>query len=85
MMCPGLATPPSARMGTPAARATRATWYTAVACARPHAHTSCVVQMEPTPVPTRMPSTPAAMRFSACARVTTLPPITSSEGYVALR
>ena len=38
-MCPEFCTPPSATMGTPAALAARATWYTAVACPRPTAHT----------------------------------------------
>mmetsp|Transcript_4993 Transcript_4993/g.18051 ORF Transcript_4993/g.18051 Transcript_4993/m.18051 type:complete len:262 (+) Transcript_4993:551-1336(+) len=79
-MWPGLEMPPSAMMGTPYGAAARATWYTAVACARPTAHTSCVVQMEPTPMPTRSPSAPAAMRRSACCFVTTLPPTTSTSG-----
>ena len=36
---------------------------------RPQAHTTCVVQMEPTPMPTRKPSTPASMRcFALLAR-----------------
>eukprot|EP00959_Pyramimonas_sp_CCMP1952_P282297 5900301-Pyramimonas_sp.AAC.1 len=50
-MCPGLPMPPSAMTGTPYRRASCATLYTAEACARPHAHTSCVVQIEPMPMP----------------------------------
>jgi len=32
---------------------------------------SCVMQMEPLPMPTLRPSTPASIRFLACAAVTT--------------
>lgn len=71
-------------MGTPRARAYRATLYTAEPCARPHAHTSCVVQMEPMPMPTRSASAPASIRLAACCRVTTLPAITSMSGYAVL-
>jgi len=40
-------------MGTPNCAARLAHLYTAVACPRPTAHTSCVVQMEPEPMPKR--------------------------------
>ena len=47
-MCPEFCTPPSAMIGTPAALATRPTWYTAVAWPRPTAQTCiplcCVVK-----------------------------------------
>mmetsp|Transcript_90144 Transcript_90144/g.250841 ORF Transcript_90144/g.250841 Transcript_90144/m.250841 type:complete len:258 (-) Transcript_90144:503-1276(-) len=79
-MCPGLEMPPSASTGTPRERAYFATWYTAEACARPQAQTSCVVQMDPMPMPTRKPSTPQSMRFFACDFVTTLPPTTCNSG-----
>mmetsp|Transcript_16856 Transcript_16856/g.26251 ORF Transcript_16856/g.26251 Transcript_16856/m.26251 type:complete len:269 (+) Transcript_16856:636-1442(+) len=82
--CPVEETPPSAITGTPNRRATRAVLYTAEACARPTAHTSCVVQMEPMPMPTRRPSTPLRIRWYACRAVTTLPPTTSTSGCVAL-
>lgn len=35
---------------------------------------SCVMQMEPQPMPTRRPSTPASVRCLACAAVTTVDP-----------
>lgn len=35
--------------------------------------TSCVVQIEPEPMPTRSPSAPACINLAACAPVTTLP------------
>lgn len=49
-----------------------------------HFLTSCVVQMEPEPMPTRRPSAPAAIRFRACRDVTTLPQMTSSPSKLAL-
>lgn len=48
-----------------------ATLYTAVPCGRPTAVTSCVIQMDPLPIPTRSPSTPQSIRFLAWAAVTT--------------
>jgi hypothetical protein len=83
-MWPTLLTPPSAMTGTPKWAANSATAYTAVACGRPTAMTSCVMQMLPEPMPTRRPSAPAPMSCAACSRVTTLPAITSSAGNVAL-
>ena len=53
-------------------------------CGRPQAQTVCVVQIDPTPIPTRRPSTPASMRCLACLRVTTLPPMTSTVGWFSL-
>ena len=38
-MCPEFWMPPSAIVGTPHALASRETWYTAVACPLPTAHT----------------------------------------------
>lgn len=63
--------------------ASLATLYTADACGRPTAQTSCVVQMLPLPIPTRRPSTPAWIRCKACFLVTTLPPTTCKDGKVA--
>eukprot|EP01139_Manchomonas_bermudensis_P021079 Amastigsp_a680949_59.p4 type:complete len:154 gc:universal Amastigsp_a680949_59:1214-753(-) len=85
VMWPVERTPPSAMTGTPWRRAKRATLKTAVACARPTAMTSCVVQMEPMPMPTRSPSTPASMSRRAWATVTTFPPTTSTDGWALLR
>mmetsp|Transcript_72056 Transcript_72056/g.134707 ORF Transcript_72056/g.134707 Transcript_72056/m.134707 type:complete len:213 (+) Transcript_72056:649-1287(+) len=79
-MCPGLLMPPSAMIGTSYLLASFATLYTADACARPHAHTSCVVQMDPMPMPTRKPSAPQSIRFFACRFVTTLPAMTWMSG-----
>jgi hypothetical protein len=70
-------------IGTPCSAATFATWYTAEAWPRPQAQTSCVVQIDPMPIPTRRPSAPASMRCNAWRRVTTLPHTTSRSGYVA--
>lgn len=53
-------------------------------CRERHFLTSCVVQMEPEPMPTRRPSAPAAIRFCACRDVTTLPQMTSSPSQLAL-
>lgn len=53
-------------------------------CRGRHFLTSCVVQMEPEPMPTRRPSAPAAIRFRACRDVTTLPQMTSSPSQLAL-
>mmetsp|Transcript_8241 Transcript_8241/g.28914 ORF Transcript_8241/g.28914 Transcript_8241/m.28914 type:complete len:296 (-) Transcript_8241:284-1171(-) len=77
--------PPSAMMGTPSSAAARAVLYTAVACPRPTAHTSCVVQMDPLPMPTLRPSAPAWHSRAACAPVTTLPAMTSRPACVRLR
>mmetsp|Transcript_4663 Transcript_4663/g.13018 ORF Transcript_4663/g.13018 Transcript_4663/m.13018 type:complete len:258 (+) Transcript_4663:621-1394(+) len=83
-MWPGLEMPPSAITGIPRARAYFATLYTAEACARPQAQTSCVVQIDPMPMPTRSASTPQSIKCAACRRVTTLPPMTSRSGYCDL-
>mmetsp|Transcript_11303 Transcript_11303/g.48238 ORF Transcript_11303/g.48238 Transcript_11303/m.48238 type:complete len:397 (-) Transcript_11303:359-1549(-) len=83
--CPEFWIPPSAKIGTPNCAARRAHLYTAVACPRPTAHTSCVVQMEPLPMPTRRPSAPASSRRLACACVTTLPAMTSTPGTSSFR
>mmetsp|Transcript_28788 Transcript_28788/g.81805 ORF Transcript_28788/g.81805 Transcript_28788/m.81805 type:complete len:290 (+) Transcript_28788:473-1342(+) len=79
-MCPGLEMPPSASTGTPRERAYFATWYTAEACARPQAQTSCVVQMEPMPMPTLRASAPQSSRFCAWRKVTTFPATTCNSG-----
>eukprot|EP00962_Isochrysis_galbana_P025728 scaffold7960_cov129-Isochrysis_galbana.AAC.4 len=71
--------PPSAQHGTPCLRAYLHTWYTAVACGRPTAITSCVVQIEPEPMPMRSASTPHLMRLRACETHTTLPPTTCTS------
>ena len=65
--------PPSATTGTPNLRAYSATRNTAVAWGRPTAITSCVMQMEPLPIPTRSASAPASIRFLAWEAVTTFP------------
>ena len=39
---------------------------------RPTAITSCVMQIDPLPIPTRKPSTPASIKFFAWAAVTTV-------------
>lgn len=61
-MCPDEEIPPSAMIGTPNRDANRETLKIADICARPTAQTSCVVQMEPDPIPILNPSTPACMR-----------------------
>ena len=64
-------------MGTPIAFATRDTCHTADACPRPTAQTSCVVQIDPEPIPTLRASAPASHSVLACLPVTTLPQMTS--------
>ena len=64
-------------VGTPSAFATRDTCQTAEAWPRPTAQTSCVVQIEPEPMPTRSASAPASQSVRACLPVTTLPQMTS--------
>mmetsp|Transcript_33614 Transcript_33614/g.72663 ORF Transcript_33614/g.72663 Transcript_33614/m.72663 type:complete len:322 (+) Transcript_33614:983-1948(+) len=84
VMWPEFWMPPSAMMGTPCTRAYLAVWYTAVAWPRPTAQTSCVVQMDPEPMPTRRASAPAPMRLSAWREVTTFPAITCRPAKVFL-
>ena len=80
-ICPTSRIPPSAITGTPNRRAYSATLNTAVPCGLPTAMTSCVIQIEPLPIPTLSPSTPASIRFFAWAAVTTLPPTTWRSAY----
>lgn len=49
------------------------------------AHTSCVVQMDPEPMPTLRASAPPSMRLLACRPVTTLPQMTCSSGCALFR
>mmetsp|Transcript_5098 Transcript_5098/g.12689 ORF Transcript_5098/g.12689 Transcript_5098/m.12689 type:complete len:271 (+) Transcript_5098:790-1602(+) len=72
-------------MGTPNCFARLAHLYTAVACPRPTAHTSWVVQIEPEPMPTRSPSAPASSSRRACTCVTTFPAMMSTPGIAVLR
>mmetsp|Transcript_57739 Transcript_57739/g.137437 ORF Transcript_57739/g.137437 Transcript_57739/m.137437 type:complete len:290 (+) Transcript_57739:144-1013(+) len=73
-----LRTPPSAMTGTPASRAARATWYTALPCGRP---TVIASPLEGAREPTRSPSAPASSKGLACFGVTTFPHTTSTVGY----
>jgi len=50
-----------------------------------HGRASCVVQMEPEPMPTRSASAPASASRRACAPVTTLPATTSRPGCARFR
>lgn len=58
-ICPDDEIPPSAMHGTPYLRAILDVLYMALAWALPTAHTSCVVHIDPDPIPILMPSTPA--------------------------
>ena len=71
--------PPSAMIGTPAARAGTAASMIAVICGAPTPATTRVVQMEPGPIPTLMPSAPASIIACAASRVARLPPMTSTR------
>ena len=51
---------------------------------RPTPATTRVVQMEPGPMPTLIPSTPALIRASAASAVAMLPAMISTPGKVAL-
>src|ERR1039457_7665455 len=56
----------------------------AVTCGTPTPATTRVVQMDPGPTPTLMPSAPAATRAWAPARVATLPPTTSMSEFALI-
>ncbi len=77
-MSPEYCSPPSPMTGTPAGLAALAASWIAVTCGTPTPATTRVVQIEPGPTPTLMPSTPASTRACAAARVATLPPTTST-------
>ncbi len=65
VMSPEYLMPPSAISGTPASRAARAHSAMAVICGTPAPETTRVVQIEPGPMPTLMPSTPSEISSRA--------------------
>ena len=73
-------TPPSAMMGTPCFFASWAQSMMAVIWGTPTPATTRVVQMEPGPIPTLMPSAPALIRSAVASFVATLPAITCDVG-----
>ena len=75
-MSPEYCRPPSAMTGIPAGLAASEASWTAVICGAPTPVTMRVVQIEPGPTPTLIPSTPASMKAWAPSRVATLPPMT---------
>ncbi len=60
-------TPPSEIRGTPVPFVAREQAPTAVTCGTPTPETTRVVQIEPGPMPTLMPSTPRAIRSRAAS------------------
>ena len=69
--------PPSAITGTPAAAASVAASHTAVICGTPTPEMIRVVQIDPGPIPTLIPSAPALIRSRHPSRVATFPATTS--------
>src|SRR5208282_5107714 len=72
--------PPSAITGTPESRVARAASAIAVICGTPTPVTMRVVQIDPGPMPTLIPSTPARTNSQAPSKVATLPAISSTSG-----
>ena len=71
--------PPSAMIGTLCFPATEKQSFTAVSCGTPAPAMIRVVHIEPGPMPTFIPSTPAFIRSSVASDVATLPAITSTS------
>ena len=69
--------PPSAMTGTPEPLSASATRRTAVNWGTPTPATTRVVQIDPGPMPTLTPSTPASTSASAASGVAMLPATTS--------
>ena len=65
LMSPEYLMPPSAMIGTPVPLAAREASMMAVICGTPAPVTTRVVQIEPGPMPTLMPSMPSAIRSRA--------------------
>ena len=76
--------PPSAMTGMPYLWAMRAHSWMAVIWGTPTPATTRVVQMDPGPMPTLMPSAPALISASAASAVAMLPAMISRPGKVAL-
>ena len=83
-MSPEYLKPPSAIMGTSVPAKAHETSYTAESCGTPTPATTRVVQIEPGPIPTLMPSAPASTRALAASPVATFPTIISCSGNAAL-
>ena len=81
---PEYLTPPSATSGTPVPRTARAHSRIAVICGTPAPETTRVVQMEPGPIPTLMPSTPSDTSSFAPSKVATLPQSSCTPGCLLL-
>jgi hypothetical protein len=65
VMSPENLMPPSAINGTPACRVAREHSWIAVSCGTPAPETTRVVQMDPGPMPTLIPSTPSEINSQA--------------------
>src|ERR1035441_2575034 len=76
--------PPSAISGTPASRVARAHSAIAVIWGTPAPETTRVVQIEPGPIPTLMPSTPSEINSRAPSYVATLPVMSCTSGSLLL-
>ena len=76
-MSPEYLMPPSEMQGTPNFAAARTQASTALICGTPTPATTRVVQIEPGPMPTFTPSTPASQSACAASPVAMLPAISS--------
>ena len=76
--------PPSAITGTPEPSIAFATSLMAVSCGTPTPAIIRVVQIEPGPIPTFIPSAPAATKNFAASAVAIFPTITSMDSYLSL-
>ena len=79
VMSPEYLTPPSAMTGTKLPAIPLTALAMADSCGTPTPETIRVVQIEPGPMPTFMPSTPASTSAFAPSAVATFPAITSIE------
>ena len=84
VMSPEYLIPPSEISGTPEPRVARAHSAIAVICGTPAPLTTRVVQMEPGPMPTLIPSAPRLIKSRAPSKVATLPAIRSTSGSLRL-
>src|ERR1035438_2341657 len=84
VMSPENLMPPSAINGTPAGPVAREHSAIAVSCGTPAPETTRVVQIDPGPIPTLMPSTPSEINSQAPSYVATFPVMSCTCGSARL-
>src|ERR1035438_5707231 len=84
VMSPENLMPPSAINGTPAGPVAREHSAIAVSCGTPAPETTRVVQIDPGPIPTLMPSTPSEINSQAPSYVATFPVMSCTSGRARL-